>query len=129
MLILVCRSSTQIAIFVLPLLVVIGWMMDKPLSLDFHLFETASIFISVVIVSILIQKGKSNWLSGLMLLVAYFIVSAAYFVHKSEVEGAAICRGVVVLLLLLLLVVVVVCDLAWWHYNLCDYRRWRGIDV
>ena len=71
----------------LPLCVVIGWMMGRPLSLDFHLFETATIFITVIVVSVLIQKGKSNWLSGLMLLVAYFIVSAGYFVHVNEPEG------------------------------------------
>jgi hypothetical protein len=68
----------------MPALVLLGWMADKPLSLDFHLFETATIFMAVITVSILIQKGKSNWLSGLMLLVSYFIVSAGYFLHGSD---------------------------------------------
>jgi hypothetical protein len=81
------------AVAQLPLLVVIGWMMDKPLSLDFHIFETATMFISVIIMSILIQKGQSNWLSGLMLLVSYFIVAAGYFVHTGETvdNGGASC--------------------------------------
>lgn len=73
----------------LPMCVVLGWMIGQPLSLDFHLFETASIFMAVIIVSILIQKGSSNWLSGLMLLVSYFIVSAGYFLHHSDSTGTA----------------------------------------
>lgn len=67
-----------------PLLVVIAWATDKDLSLNFLPFETATVFLSVVIVSVMIQKGKSTWLSGLMLICAYLAVAASFFVHVSE---------------------------------------------
>ena len=80
-------SSIQIAVFVIPLLVVIGWSMGKRMSLDFQLFETAVIFLAVVMTSIMIQKGQSSWLSGLMLIVAYLIIGCAFFVHKDDDEA------------------------------------------
>jgi Ca2+:H+ antiporter len=55
-------SAVQIAIFVLPLCIVIGWYVDVPLSLDLHAFESVCLLISVLLVTILIQSGESNWL-------------------------------------------------------------------
>merc|ERR1712070_396319 len=43
-------SSTQIALFVVPLCVVIAWANDQPLSLDFHPFETGTLLLTVVLV-------------------------------------------------------------------------------
>jgi Ca2+:H+ antiporter len=41
-------SSIQIACFVVPLLVIIGWIIDQPLTLHFHNFEVQSIFRTIV---------------------------------------------------------------------------------
>ena len=48
-------SSTQIALLVTPLLVVIGWIIGQPLTLFFETFETAVLFITVLITNYLIQ--------------------------------------------------------------------------
>jgi len=43
-----------------------------------------------VLVTFLIQNGESNWLQGLMLIVAYAIVSLGFFVHcdqNGEADG------------------------------------------
>ena len=34
-------SSTQIALFVVPVMVLLGWLIGQPLDLDFGLFESA----------------------------------------------------------------------------------------
>ncbi|EPZ31149.1 Calcium/proton exchanger CAX domain-containing protein [Rozella allomycis CSF55] len=57
-------SSMQIALFVTPFLVIVGWFMGQNLTLFFHTFETSVMFISVLIVNYLIQDGTSNWLEG-----------------------------------------------------------------
>lgn len=57
-------SSTQIALFVMPLLVILAWIMNINLTLYFEEFETAIMFISVLVVNYLIQDGNSNWLEG-----------------------------------------------------------------
>lgn len=72
-------SSIQIALFVTPLLVLIGWMTGVELTLYFHEFETAVLFISVLIVNYMIQDGSSNWLEGAMLLSVYVVVSIGFF--------------------------------------------------
>ena len=40
-----------------------------------------TLLLTVILVAFLIQNGESNWLQGLMLIVAYCIVSAGFFVH------------------------------------------------
>jgi Ca2+:H+ antiporter len=75
-------SSIQIAIFVVPLLVLIAWSIDMPLTLNFHPFETGTLLVTVLLVGFIIQNGESNWLQGIMLIVAYCAVSAGFFVHQ-----------------------------------------------
>lgn len=61
-------SSMQIALFVTPFLVILGWIMHQPMTLQFQGFETMVFFLSVLIVNYLIQDGKSNYLEGAMCL-------------------------------------------------------------
>ncbi|XXG85847.1 hypothetical protein AAC387_Pa11g0863 [Persea americana] len=50
-------SSTQIAMFVVPLSVIVGWMMGIHMDLDFNLLETGSLFVSVLITAFTLQVG------------------------------------------------------------------------
>ncbi|CAG8464085.1 11858_t:CDS:2, partial [Cetraspora pellucida] len=61
-------SSMQIALGVTPILILIGWIINQPLTLFFETFETCVLVVSVLIVNYLIQDGQSNWLEGAMLL-------------------------------------------------------------
>ncbi|KAK1578397.1 hypothetical protein Q3G72_029946 [Acer saccharum] len=74
-------SSTQISMFVIPFCVVVGWFMGKPMDLNFQLFETATLFITVLVVAFMLQEGESNYFKGLMLILSYLIVAASFFVH------------------------------------------------
>jgi len=74
-------SSTQISMFVIPFCVVIGWMMGQKMDLNFQLFETATLFITVLVVAFMLQDGTANYLKGLMLILCYLIVAASFFVH------------------------------------------------
>jgi len=73
-------SSIQIATFVVPLLVVIGWITGHELTLFFADFETVTFFVSVLLVNLLIQDGKSNYMEGLMLITLYFVIALAFWV-------------------------------------------------
>ncbi|XVE80628.1 hypothetical protein DITRI_Ditri14bG0154500 [Diplodiscus trichospermus] len=75
-------SSTQISMFGIPFCVVIGWMMGQEMDLNFQLFETATLFITVIVVAFFIQEGTSNYFKGLMLILCYLIVAASFFVHE-----------------------------------------------
>lgn len=66
-------SSLQIALFVTPFLVILGWVMQVPMTLHFQTFETVAFFISGLVVTLLIQDGKSNYLEGGMCLGMYVL--------------------------------------------------------
>jgi len=60
-------SSMQIALFVTPTLVLLGWIVQQPMSLSFDPFGAIVFFLSVIVVTGLIQDGESNYLEGAML--------------------------------------------------------------
>ncbi|GMY30763.1 vacuolar cation/proton exchanger 5-like [Fagus crenata] len=74
-------SSTQIALFVIPFSVVLGWIIGQAMDLNFQLFETTTLFISVLVVALMLQEGTSHYFKGLMLLLCYLLVAASFFVH------------------------------------------------
>jgi len=73
-------SSQQIAMMVTPLMVILGWCMGQPMSLYFEVFETAVLFMTVILVFALITDGSSNWLEGAMLIGVYVILGIAFYV-------------------------------------------------
>lgn len=77
-------SSMQIALFVTPFLVVLGWIIGQPMTLHFQGFETVVFFLSVLVVNYLIQDGKSNYLEGCMCLGTYIIIAIAFYVYPDD---------------------------------------------
>ena len=80
-------SSLQIALLVLPLMVMFSWFglgasAGPSLTLGFDGFQVSVLFIAIVIVNYLIQDGKSHWLEGVLLEVTYFIIAIAAFFYK-----------------------------------------------
>jgi len=71
-------SSIQIALFVTPIMVLMGWAMGVPMTLQFGSFETLVTFLAVLVVNFIIQDGESNWLEGAMLLITYGIIALAF---------------------------------------------------
>jgi len=80
-------SSMQIALFVTPFLVILGWIIHEPMTLHFQGFETIFFFISVLIVNYLIQDGKSNYLEGAMCLCIYAIIALAFYIYPDDASG------------------------------------------
>ncbi|GMH34140.1 hypothetical protein BSKO_01974 [Bryopsis sp. KO-2023] len=75
-------SSTQIAVFVIPFTVLLAWTMGQDLDLNFAMFEAFTLFIAVLLTVIAMTDGTSNWLKGMMLIVTYIFISAAFWVHN-----------------------------------------------
>ncbi|MEM7796964.1 MAG: calcium/proton exchanger [Cyanobacteria bacterium P01_C01_bin.118] len=79
-------SSMQIALFVGPVLVIAGWLMGKPMDLDFNNFELIAVAVSILIANSISSDGSSNWLEGTLLLATYTIIGLAFFFHPM-IEG------------------------------------------
>jgi len=79
-------SSTQIALFVVPFTVVMGWVMDQPMDLVFGAMNTAVMILSVLVVLTLVIDGRSNWLKGFMLCTAYVFCAVLYWYMPPPLE-------------------------------------------
>ena len=75
-------SSIQIALFITPFIVILGWILDKDMSLFFTLFETVTLFASTLVVNFLLLDGRSNYLEGVLLTASYIIIAVAAFFLK-----------------------------------------------
>jgi Ca2+:H+ antiporter len=74
-------SSIQIALFVTPFLVLLGWVvMDQPMTLHFESLEVVTFAASALIVAYIVRDGYSNYLEGALLLGLYLIIAVAFFV-------------------------------------------------
>lgn len=98
-------SSMQIALLVTPALVLLGWAIGVDMTLHFETFETVVFFLSVLVVTYVIQDGKSNYLEGAMvsfletpfkmrfaangsqLLGLYIIIALAFLVYPDDATG------------------------------------------
>jgi Ca2+:H+ antiporter len=60
-------SILQIALFVIPVLVMLGWAVGKRMTLNFETFQTVILFMSILLVNHLLQNGKYTYMHGLML--------------------------------------------------------------
>jgi Ca2+:H+ antiporter len=68
--------SMQVALFLIPLLIVIGWGMGNgQVNLSFDLFQVAVLFVSVLLANYLFYDGKSHGLEGMLLVCLYAIIS------------------------------------------------------
>jgi Ca2+:H+ antiporter len=72
-------SGTQIALFVVPILVFAGIALGQPFSLVFTLFELAVIFLAAIILNLIVHDGRSNWFEGVMLAAVYVIIAIGFF--------------------------------------------------
>ncbi len=72
-------SSTQIALFVAPVLVFLSVLIGHPMSLVFTGLEIAAIVMSVLIVEMISYDGETNWFEGAELLAVYIILALAFF--------------------------------------------------
>ncbi|MDE2071462.1 MAG: calcium/proton exchanger [Patescibacteria group bacterium] len=74
-------SAAQIAMFVMPALVLISFLFPTHMHLVFNSFELVCMVFAVFVVGSIIEDGESTWLEGLQLLVAYAIIAIAFFFH------------------------------------------------
>ncbi|KAF7350285.1 Calcium/proton exchanger [Mycena venus] len=86
-------SAIQIALFVIPFIVTVAWMMGKPMTLLFDPFEAICLLLAVMTVNYVVQDGKSNWLEGMILMCLYGVLAIVFFFYPgmSPVDHFADC--------------------------------------
>ena len=72
-------SSLQVALFVGPVLVIVGALIGQPMDLVFHPLEVAAVAAAVGISALIAFDGESNWLEGALLMIVYIILAVSFF--------------------------------------------------
>jgi Ca2+:H+ antiporter len=72
-------SSLQVALFVAPVLVLLGLVIGQPMDLVFHPLEVAAVGAAVGISALIALDGESNWLEGALLVIIYVILAGSFF--------------------------------------------------
>jgi Ca2+:H+ antiporter len=83
-------SSVQMALLVTPVSVLWGWVAGTDMTLDFHLFPTVALTLSVIMVSSIISDGQSTWLQGSLLVSTYVLISLIYFMERDSNQAPAV---------------------------------------
>lgn len=80
-------SATQIATFVVPLSVIASWIMGNNMDLDFSVLETSSLALSIIVVAFALQDGTSHYMKGIVMLLCYVVIGAAFFLFKEPLKS------------------------------------------
>nr|QEG47558.1 cation exchanger 3 [Nicotiana tabacum] len=75
-------SATQIAMFVVPLSVIVAWIIGERMDLDFSLLETGSLGLAIIVTAFTLQDGTSHYIKGLVLLLCYIVIGTCFFFYN-----------------------------------------------
>jgi Ca2+:H+ antiporter len=73
-------SSTQIALFVAPVLVFASYVIaPAPMDLLFSVFEVVAVAVAVLTISVIAHDGETHWMEGVQLLAVYVILALGFY--------------------------------------------------
>lgn len=72
-------DSLLSALFVAPTLVLVGWVIDQPIDLEFPPFNVISLAIAIAVVNLITLSGRSNWIDGILMITTYSILAIAFY--------------------------------------------------
>ncbi len=73
-------SSMQIALFVTPLMVIFSAILGNTMEYVYTSGELLGIIVGILMAGFVLMDQKTNWLEGFQLMVAYFVLGAAFLV-------------------------------------------------
>ncbi|KAL1964512.1 hypothetical protein VTN77DRAFT_6938 [Rasamsonia byssochlamydoides] len=82
-------SILHITLLITPLLVLLGWIIQQPMTLDFDSFVAIVAFTAIMVMIYLIQDGQTNYFEGAMLMGTYVIIAVA-FCMRPDIQSHAV---------------------------------------
>ncbi|KIJ66919.1 hypothetical protein HYDPIDRAFT_26335 [Hydnomerulius pinastri MD-312] len=84
-------SSIQTALFSIPLVVIIGWGMNRPLTFPYDPLELVVLVLSVWMLNFSTQDGKVNWYQGANLMCTYLVVCVMFWFYPGFAGAFSSC--------------------------------------
>lgn len=79
-------SAAQVAVFLIPVVALLSWLID-PLALGFRQVEIAALAFGLVVTAVTLWGGRSSRARGVVLLLAYAVIAAAFWVAGEQERG------------------------------------------
>ncbi|KAK5685722.1 hypothetical protein LTR17_026985 [Elasticomyces elasticus] len=88
--------SIQTALLNAPIVVLAGWVLGKPMDLNFEIFMIGLLVLSILVVGNFLRDQESNWLEGALLVIVYVVIAIAswYYPNPDQATSNALGPGV-----------------------------------
>ncbi|AEO67030.1 fe39b532-59b6-4bd9-a4a1-aa08bc3155c4 [Thermothielavioides terrestris] len=87
----VLGATLQTALFNAPLVVIVGWGLDKDMGLNFETFDIVVLLLAIITVGNFLRDQKTNYLEGALCVIVYIAIAVAalYYPNPEELVTAA----------------------------------------
>lgn len=82
----VLGATIQTSLFNGPLVVLVGWGLNKPMDLNFDLFNIVVLILAILVVGNFLRDQKSNYLEGSLCVIVYINIAIAVFWYPDPKE-------------------------------------------
>lgn len=89
----VLGASIQTALLNTPLVIIVGWALNTPMSMNFELFDAVVLILAIVVVSNFLRDGKSNYLEGALCLFVYMLIAICAFYYPNPISAGGTASG------------------------------------
>jgi Ca2+:H+ antiporter len=89
-----CVGATlQTALLNTPLVVLVGWGLQKQMDLNFEIFNVAMLILAILTIGNFLRDQKTNYLEGFLCVVVYIAIAVAAFYYPTAHEDTAATTG------------------------------------
>ena len=75
--------SISTALFNTPVVVFVGWGLQRPMDLNFEVFQVVSLLLAILVVINFLGDGTSNYLKGYVLIIIYITLAVGAWYYPS----------------------------------------------
>ncbi|KAL8635502.1 MAG: hypothetical protein Q9228_007010 [Teloschistes exilis] len=85
----VLGAAIQTALFNGPLVVIVGWGLNKAMDLNFEIFNAIILILAIIVTGNFLRDGKSNYLEGVLCIFIYIIIAVTAFNYQDAIVGSS----------------------------------------
>jgi len=89
----VLGASIQTALLNTPLVVLVGWGLNKDMSLNFEMFDAVVLILAVIVVGNFLRDEKSDYLEGALSIFVYVLIAICAWYYPNPKEGDGVASG------------------------------------
>jgi len=89
----VLGASIQTALLNTPLVVLVGWGLNKDMSLNFEMFDAIVLILAIIVVGNFLRDEKSDYLEGALCVFVYVLIAVCAWYYPDPPPGAETSSG------------------------------------